>query len=156
MGEAVDLGAYYAVKFSKDKIPTLGANGYLARKDILRKARVNPNEFFHIDVNYDLVALGFNKYGIIKDTIIHLSADNLFSFLMKRLRFMKLYHQKDYNLRRWRLYESQDRFKLIGFIIISLTFVKPLYDSLKGFMKIRDFAWFLHPIMCLSVLLVYG
>ncbi len=74
-GSAEDKGRYFKVTFRKDRLPTLGANGYLVRKDILFKARTNPEEFFHIDINYDLVVLGYNKYGIVKDDIIHLTAD---------------------------------------------------------------------------------
>ncbi|MFH1888551.1 MAG: glycosyltransferase [Candidatus Omnitrophota bacterium] len=156
MGEARDRGGYYSVRFTKDMLPTLGANGFLARKDILLKAKVAPDEFFHIDVNYDLVSQGYDEYAIIKDTIIHLSADNFFSFLKKRMEFMRRYHQRDYGLRRYRLYEPKDKYKLIVFILFSLTFVKPLYDSVRGFIKIPDIAWFLHPIMCFSIVAVYG
>lgn len=155
-GKAEDKGGYYYACFQKDALPTLGANGFLARREILKKARVSPEEFFHIDVNYDLVALGYDKYGIIKDTIIHLSADNLFSFLRKRLRFMEEYHQKEYGVRRYRLYEPKDKFRLIVFILFSLTFVKPLYDSIKGFIKVPDFAWFMHPLMCFLITVTYG
>ena len=156
MGKAEDKGNYYMVKFTKDKLPTLGANGFLARKDILLQARVSPDEFFHIDVNYDLVSLGYNKYGIIKDGIIHLTGDNFFSFLKKRLRFMRLYYKKDYASRRYKLYEPEDKNRLLIFIIFSLTFVRPLYDSVKGFVKIPDIAWFLHPLMCFALIFVYG
>jgi glycosyltransferase involved in cell wall biosynthesis len=156
MGEAEDKGSYYLVRFDKDKLPTLGANGFLARRDILLKARVSPSEFFHIDVNYDLVSLGFDTYGIIKDGIIHLTGDNLLTFLKKRLSFMRRYHQKDYSLRRWRLYEAKDKYKLLIFIIFALTFIRPLYDSIKGFLKIPDVAWFLHPLICFAILVTYG
>ncbi|MDD5044244.1 MAG: glycosyltransferase [Candidatus Omnitrophica bacterium] len=156
LGEAIDKGGYFSVRFRKDKLPTLGANGFIIRKDILKKARVSPQEFFHIDVNYDLVSLGFDKYAAIKGDIIHLSADNFFSFLKKRLRFMELYHQKDYSLRRYRLYEPRDKLKLCLFVIFSITFIKPLYDSIRGFSRVRDSAWFLHPLMCFAILVTYG
>jgi hypothetical protein len=122
----------------------------------LNKARVSLEEFFHIDVNYDLVSLGFDKFAAIKDTIIHLSGDNLFSFLKKRLRFMRIYHQDEYNLRRYRVYEPQDKWKLLVFILYGLTFVKPLFDSSRGYLKIKDKAWFLHPLVCFTIIFVYG
>ena len=156
MGEAQDRGNYYLVKFTKDKLPTLGANGFVIRRDILKKARVSPNEFFHIDVNYDLISLGYNKYAIIKDSIIHLTAGNLFTFLRKRLNFMRRYHHQNYDIRRYKLYEPKDKYKLLVFIIISLSFIKPFYDSIKGFVKIPDVAWFLHPLMCFAILFAYG
>ncbi len=51
---------------------------------------------------------------------------------------------------------SQDKVGLIKFVIYSLTFVKPMYDSVRGYLKVRDVAWFLHPFICLSFLIVYG
>ena len=155
-GEARDSGNYYLVTFNKENVPTLGANGYIARRQVLLKARVSPDEFFHIDVNFDLISLGYNKYGIVKDSIIHLTGDNLFSFLRKRIRFMEVYHQKDYTLRRWKLYEPRDTLKLLVFAVYSATFLRPLFDSLKGFLKVRDLAWFLHPLMCFVILVAYS
>lgn len=155
-GRACDKGDYYEVSFTKDRVPTLGANGFLARTDILRKAKVEPGLFFHIDINYDLIAMGFNTYAIVKDSIIHLTADTVVSFLVKRMKFMQRYYHQDYRLRRWRLYEPKDRYQLLVFVIISLTFIKPLYDSIKGFIKVPDVAWFLHPLVCFAILLAYG
>jgi len=156
LGKAEDKGKYYKVVFEKDKLPTLGANGYLARREILLKAKVSPEEFFHIDINYDLVTLGYDKYGIIKDDIIHLTADNLFSFLKKRAKYMRSYHSQKYSLRRYRLFEPADKYKLAMFIIFSLTFIWPLIDSARGFLKIHDLAWFIHPLVCFGIVLAYG
>jgi len=155
-GEARDSGNYYLVTFNKENVPTLGANGYIARRQVLLKAKVSPDEFFHIDVNYDLISMGYNQYGIVKDSIIHLTGDDLFSFLKKRIRFMELYHQKDYALRRWKLYEPRDTLKLMIFIVYSATFVRPLFDSLRGFFRVRDLAWFLHPLVCFVILVAYS
>jgi hypothetical protein len=69
---------------------------------------------------------------------------------------MRLYHQKDYNLRRWRLYEPKDKWKLLLFVFYGLTIVKPLYDSLRGYLKIKDKAWFLHVVVCFAIIFVYG
>ncbi len=37
-----------------------------------------------------------------------------------------------------------------------LTFIIPLYHSIKGFMKIRDIAWFIHPYICFRVAFMYS
>lgn len=156
LGEAQDKGNYYLVRFSPEAVPTLGANGFMIKKGLLLKSHCNPSEFFHIDVNYDLIKLGYNRYGIIKDEIIHLTGNTFRSFLHKRLIYMKKYYQQNQSLRRYKLYTPRDRWKLIAFIFFSFTFVKPIYDSLRGYIKIRDHAWFLHPLMCIAILFVYG
>ena len=155
MGQAEDKGSYFKVEFEKDKLPTLGANGFLVRREVINKAKVSPEQFFHIDVNYDLVDLGFNKYAIIKDDIIHLTGDSFSSFLRKRLYYMMKFHQQSSSLRRYKLIERKDFFMLVYFILISITLIKPLYDSFKGFKKIKDPAWFLHPVMCVSIIFIY-
>jgi glycosyltransferase involved in cell wall biosynthesis len=156
LGRAIEKKDYYVVSFANNKIPTLGANGYLIRRSVLNRAKVEQKYFFHIDVNADLVLLGFNKFACIKDTIMHLSADNLISFLRKRLNFMRVYHQEEYGLRRWRLFEKEDLFKLLVFVFYGLTLFKPLYDGFRGYLKIRDKAWFLHAVVCFAIIFVYG
>ncbi len=155
-GKASDKGNYFLVKFTPDKVPTLGANGYLVRRDILLKARCHPDDFFHIDVNCDLIGQGYNTYAIIKDDILHLTSNTFFSFLLKRMKYMRRYYIEDRPRRRYSLYTPKDRGELIRYILLSLTIVKPLYDSFRGFRKIRDSAWFLHPIMCLAILFAYS
>jgi len=156
LGSAEDKGDYYLVTFNPSAVPTLGANGYLARREILLKARCNPSEFFHIDVNYDLIKAGYDKYGIVKDDIIHLTGNTFWSFLRKRLIYMRKYYQQNQSMRRYYLYIPADRLRLIAYVLFSLTLIKPLYDSFRGYSKIRDFAWFLHPLICISMLFVYG
>jgi len=156
LGSAEDRGDYYFVKFKPDAVPTLGANGFLARRNILLKAKCSPEEFFHIDVNCDLISLGYNTYGIVKEDIIHISGDKIYSFIRKRFRYMKQYYLKDKSLRRYKLCGASDRKNLLKYIFFSLTIIEPLIQSVRGYLKIRDKAWFLHPVMCLAALYIYG
>lgn len=157
-GKSVDKGKYYQVTFSPDNIPALGGNGAAMRRELLLKeAYADPDHFFHIDVNVDLIRKGFNTYGLFKDSIIHLTNNSVLPFLRKREFYIEKYHFQDLSKRRYSIYEpSKDRMNLIRYIIISLTFILPLYDAIRGFIKIRDVAWFLHPFMCFAMLLVYG
>ncbi len=157
-GESKDMGEYYLVKFSPDKIPALGGNGAaIRRKLLLKEASADPDHFFHIDVNVDLIRKGYNTYGIFKDSIIHLTNNNVIPFLKRRKYYIEKYHFEDMSKRRYSVYEPpKDTFNLIKYSIYSATLVKPLYDSMRGFMKIRDVAWFLHPVMCFAMLLIYG
>lgn len=157
-GKAEDHGKYYQVKFVSGRISTLGANGFLVRREILMKhARVTLEEFFHIDVHVDLIRKGFNKYAFVKNTIIHQTHhQDFWQFLARRKLFMEKYHLADLSKRRYSVYEKEDFWRLLYFIAISLTFVKPTVDALRGYRKVRDKAWFVHPFMCLGMVLVYG
>lgn len=158
MGKAKDMGSFFLVRFNSAEVPTLGANGYLVKRRIIQKVTQDIFNFFHIDANLDLIKMGYNLYGIVKTDIIHRSGENFFKYFRKRARYMQIYF-KDKSKRRYHLYDSGsrlDRSDLLKFIFFSLTFVKPTYDAVKGYRKIPDVAWFLHPIVCLGVLLVYG
>ena len=40
--------------------------------------------------------------------------------------------------------------------IIMLTVIKPLYDSLRGFIKKPDIAWLMHPVLSFTTVAIYG
>lgn len=157
-GKSRDMGEYYLVKFSPNKIPALGGNGAAIRRTLLLKeAKADPAHFFHIDVNVDLIRKGYNTYGLFKDSIIHLTNNSVFSFLQRRKYYIEKYHFEDLSKRRYSIYEpKKDRINLIKYIIISVTFIKPFYDAIRGFIKIHDIAWFIHPFMCFTMLIVYS
>ncbi len=159
LGDAEDKGTYYLVIFDKNNpkyIPTLGANGFLIQKKFLVKAQIEPEKYFHIDINVDLVKLGYTKYAFIKDSIIHLTNNTLLNFLKRRVQFVDQFYVHNQNLRRYSVYYPEDKWKLLVFIFYAVTIVRPLFDSIRGFLKIRDIAWFIHPFMCLAVVYLYG
>lgn len=157
-GKAEDVGDYYLVKFSPGKIPALGGNGAaLRRKLLLKEAKADPPNFFHIDVNVDLIGKGFNTYAIFKDSIKHMTNNKLIPFLRRRRYYIEKYHFEDQSRRRYSIYEPEkDRLKLIKYVLISATFIIPVFDAIRGFIKIRDVAWLIHPFMCFAMLIVYG
>lgn len=158
LGSAVDKGDYYVVKFSPNKIPTLGANGFLIQREILMKnAMIDEEHFFHIDVNVDLIKKGFNQFAFVKNDIIHLTGyRNISSFLYRRKLFMEQYHMKNNDNRRYSVFMPTDKVNLFIFILYSITFVKPISDALRGYIKIRDVAWFVHPVLCFTLLSIYS
>lgn len=158
-----DCGDYYLVRFNKGNIPTIGANGFMVqRKILIENADVSPGKFFPIDVNVDLISKGFNTYAFIKDSISHIAGHgNVLYYLKRRMLFMKQYYLGENNLnrqgvRRYSLYEKKDFWRLIYFVIISVTLLVPFIDSLRGYRKIRDNAWFIHPILCFGFVVMYG
>ncbi len=149
---------YYQVLFARDEVPTLGSNGFLIQKSLLfAHAKTDPELFFHIDVNVDLIRKGFKKYALVKDTIIHGTSERgIINYLKRRALFVGKYHLQDMAHRRYSVYEKKDFFRLLVFLVIALTFVKTFIDSLRGFMKVRDAAWFLHPIITFLLFIVYA
>lgn len=150
---------YFIVQFNENNFPTLGSNGFFARREYILKGKADMEHFFHIDVPFDILKYGLDKYAVVKDVVIHDTAVDLLTFVQKRAKYMKLHYQKRSHERRYKVFDpdrTKDVLRLIVFILCSCTFIQPLYVSVKGYMKIKDPAWFLHPIFCFSMVVTYA
>lgn len=163
LGKAVDKGAYFKVKFDYRRIPPLGCNGFFIKKvPFLESAlprREDVNTFNHSDAAYLLIAKGYNTFGFVKNSVVHKTSDgSILSWVRKRIESTEcLYYRKI--PRKYKVYDPRnkwDNLNLLKYIIYTLTIVKPLYDSLRGFSRKRDIAWFMHPLMCFVMFYTYG
>jgi len=104
----------------------------------------------------EMIANGHNKFfPMDSDCIWHKTSDKLIPFLMKRYRYARDLYSDRQN-RRWKIIdETIDYWRLLGFVLSTLTVIPCLYLSIKGFSKIRDRAWFWHYPVCLGFLITY-
>lgn len=147
--------------FLPKDLPSLGDNMFFMRKATYEKYSDFDN-FYHVDSVYD-VCSGMPK-GVFKSLryhmpmVMHDTTDgNVFNFLKKRYHY-GLQHAFNSN-RHWHLVDfrkKEDVLRLIWFILASVTFIHPLILSIRGYFKIRDIAWFAHPIMCFLTLVTYA
>jgi glycosyltransferase involved in cell wall biosynthesis len=156
-----DRGSYELVEFNSKLLPTVGCNGFLARRKILEEINCqDANEWLHIDVNVDIIEkLGYNKYAIVKNSILHLTGENIFTSIRKRLRYMNTHHVDLKQLRRYKVFDfksKKDLFKLFLMIIFTMTLIEPLYRSLVGYSKTKNLNWFYHPILSFFMTLSYS
>jgi len=150
-----DKGNYFKIKLDKDTIPTLGANGFLIRRDILNKCSVG-DYLFDIDVIYELVNQGYNKFAKVKIGIIHIFSDNVCMFIRKQRRRIKDYvTYKRLKLRKYP-WDSFNKFRIFKFIIYTLFVIPLLAQATEGFIKKRDKAWFFHIPASWITLIVYA
>lgn len=151
---------YLVVEFSENNYPTVGCNGIVFKRSILLKvASKDPKNYLHTDVFIDVGKLGYNKFAIVKNEIFHNTAGNLWSFLKKRRKYMQLFHQELNKTRRHLIFNPRklsEVFRLIVFIIFSITIIEPFLESIRGYIKKRDIAWFIHPLLCLGLAIVYA
>ncbi len=151
---------YVLVDFDKDSLPTVGCNGVVYRKDILLKyAKSSTKDFLHIDVFADVVTKGYTRFAIVKNDVIHDTAVSLLFLMKKRLAFLFNYYLPKSMKRRYLIYDptsKKSNFKMFLFIFYTVTFIKPLMDSIRGYLVIRDVAWFVHPLVCYIYLISYG
>lgn len=151
----IDKGNYLEVTLDPNKIPTMGANGYMVRKSALDKIDIG-DYYFDIDIVHKLVKKGYNKIARPKIGIIHYYCKDFKTFIRKQRRRINdfVYHQgkgdRDYP------WNKMSKLKLVKFVIYSGLIIPTFIQALKGFWKKPDVAWFFHPVACFSTLLIYG
>ena len=148
---------FFVVDFTERNLPTVGANGYFIYKDILLKSDCSPENFFHIDVILDLVKMGYTTYAMVKNEIMHDTAATLQNLSKRRVKYFKEYAPTHSN-RRYILFDFarfRDIFNLAKFIFFTITLVQPILFSIRGYLKKKDCAWFLHPLVCWNFLIAY-
>ena len=129
---------------------SFGDNGFFVRKSWINKTDLD--NYYHIDNATEIE----NAPEVEIYPIWHKTGDNIFKFLSKRYRY-GLQHAFNKN-RRWHLvdfHKPEDIWRLVWFILATLTVIEPLCLSIRGYLKIRDVAWFMHPIVCLATLFTY-
>lgn len=133
------------------RLPSIGANGFAGRKMLLRKMSYE-KFYFDVDVVYNLVQNGYDTFAKVKVGIIHLHAAGVTDFVRKAYRRVRDF----FTFRRYRLSLPPSRRDLLWFLFSTLTIVPLVQESVSGYRRKPDLAWFFHPIACFLVLLVYA
>lgn len=130
---------------------SIGDNGYFVTKSLIEKTDLD--NYYHVDNAIESGALTV----AMPYTIWHKTGGNIFGFFKKRYSY-GLQHAFNKN-RRWHLVDFKkpgDVWKLAVFIFFSLTLIQPLFLSMRGYLKVKDKAWFLHPIVCVGTVFTYA
>src|SRR3989338_7886668 len=154
-----DKGGYLKIELDKMRLPTIGANGFLIRRSVLEKCDIG-DYLFDIDIIYELLSRSNLTDGIyfakVKTGIIHIFSGDVKTFARKQRRRVRdyLYYNK-LGVRKYP-WQSISKIKLLKFILSCLIFMPLLIQSLKGYVKKPDSAWFFHPVACWITFLEYG
>lgn len=150
-----DRGRYLKVSLDPKMIPTIGANGFLIRKDIIDEVKVK-DYFFDIDILYAVSANHALKMAKIKNGIIHIFSGNISTFARKQKRRVRdyLYYNK-LGIRKYP-WGKVNKTGIAKFILSCLFLFPLIFQSVKGYIKKPDIAWFFHPIACWITLWEYG
>ena len=151
-----DMGEYFKITLNPKFLPTIGANGTILRKSLLQKHVKNLDYLFDIDIIYELVKKNQNTFAKVKIGIIHIFCKDTKTFIRKQQRRIKdfLYYNQ-LHLRKYP-WGGISKIKLLKFIIFSLLIIPTLIQSIIGFTRKPDSAWFFHPIACIITLWCYG
>lgn len=142
---------YFVTEFSKENLPTIGSVGFTIKKKYLLETNYTPS-FSHLDCMQDLLKYGKNKFAMVKTEIIHLHSATFKDFLGKLKRNFNIFI-RDFDKRRYKW--EAPLLKKIYATTVMLTFIVPFYHSVRGYLKIKDLAWFIHPFVCFIVMLNY-
>ncbi|MCG2796579.1 MAG: glycosyltransferase family 2 protein [Actinomycetia bacterium] len=150
-----DQGDYLDVYLETGALPTMGANGFLVRRDLLEEMEIG-DYLFDIDLLYNLVKAGHQRFAKVKIGIVHLYGRGLGTFARKQLRRVRDFQY--YRARGMRTYpwSRQKKWALARFMIYCLLVVPLLAQSFMGYRKKPDSAWALHAPACVITLLVYS
>lgn len=146
---------YQTVVFKHGQpLPTIGANGTIFRTGFLKE--FTGNYLFDIDViSLALKPKKIIYFAKVKIGIIHTFCESSISkFFRKQFRRANdLYIYK--SLRNYYLTKNNTWTTVKWIFYVTLIFPM-LYDTLKGYFKKPDLAWFFHPLACLITSYCYG
>jgi glycosyltransferase involved in cell wall biosynthesis len=152
-----DFPTYLLVTFNKAGIPTIGANGTVFRTQFL-KSRAIGDYLFDVDVLAGtLDKEGEIKFIKVKEGIIHSYCESdVKKFATKQRRRVKdfLYHKDKGN--RTYPWNKTNYFGYIKFILSCVTVLPLIWQTIVGYLRKKDTAWFFHPIACEITLWEYG
>jgi glycosyltransferase involved in cell wall biosynthesis len=146
---------YYAVQFTPQNLPTCGDNGHMVLRRAMSRVNKDSYSYVHLDALLELVELGYIKFGVVKNSIIHVGKNSLIQDVRRKIQLKHEYYDKKRGMKKYFTFNwssGRDRINLLKYIFFTLTFVEPLTESIRGYMKIRDSAWFVHPVFCFLML----
>lgn len=146
---------YLSLYLTKD-IPTIGANGFLIKKNELKKYPIR-DYLFDIDILKYLIKEKPIKIAKVKIGIIHLFSGNISTFVRKQRRRIRdyLYFQGS-GVRVDELNKILIGKGIIKFVLGTIFIFPICFQAIKGYKRKKDIAWFFHPIACWITFWVYG
>jgi len=150
-----DKGSYLKVKLAGKILPTVGANGTIWRTKVLKKAVGKGDYLFDTDIPYRLLDKRPFYFAKVKVGIVHLYCHAIKDFYRKQKRRAKDFFYLESKGRRGQTYQRQKN-KQLYFILSCLLAFPLFFQTLKGYLKRPDRAWFFHPLACWITLWVYG
>ena len=149
-----DKGDYLEVVLDDNNIPTMGANGFLIRKGILKHVNYKPY-YVDIDVMFELVKKGYTRLARPKISIRHYFCDSIATYARKQNRRIRDYLY--FKHKKMRSFEYKlNSLGFMKFILYNLLIFPLFLQSATGFFKKKDSAWFFHPLACWITFVVYS
>lgn len=153
--EVTDRGGYLAIRFSS-MIPTIGANGFFIRRQVLLD-NLDGDYLFDIDIMWKVTREQPDVFfAKVKTGIIHMYCKNTLTFFCKQKRRISdfLYFSKG----KGRVYPWKETRKsgILLFVLSCVSIVPLFVQATIGFVRKPSIAWLYHFPACWITLWVYG
>lgn len=153
--------SYNLVNFNRKKLPTIGANGFLIRKNYLSHLDISdPNEFLHTDIHVNLLAkFPHALYAIVEADIHHVTGETISRSIKKRINYKNKHMVELASYRTYRVFDAtstRDIVRLLWSVLAALTFVEPLMRALIGYVRTRNLYWFYHLVVFPLMVIAYA
>jgi len=153
--EREDAGGYLKLVLDEDRLPTIGANGFVFRRSLLDAVTWEPY-FFDIDVAHQAIAAGLNRMAKVKCGIVHLYCAALPDFARKQDRRIKDFLFFSQQRQRTYPWNRQKRRGIIRFCVYTILVLPLLVQTIRGCLRKSDPAWLYHVPVCWITLWIYG
>jgi glycosyltransferase involved in cell wall biosynthesis len=139
------------LEFKESEIPTIGSQGFMCRRSDIFLNK-DYEKFYHMDFAIDNVSEGKIQICMLKNSVLHLHAQNFRVFFKKINRNISLFYKNRHN-RKFKY--NLKIYQLIKNVLILGTLVKPAADSIIMFSKSKEYASLMHPAICFVTILIY-
>lgn len=148
---------YLKITLDHEPLPTIGANGTLVRRELLKSAIKNAAYLFDIDILVKILReRGEVKIAKVDTDIIHTfveaDAGKFFRKQLRRINDMSFHQAKSHRDVNW---ERSFLFGILKFVFSCLLIVPIIYQTVVGYLRRPDYAWLFHPVACYSTLFIY-
>jgi glycosyltransferase involved in cell wall biosynthesis len=135
-------------------VPTMGANGYLVRRDVMLSADIG-DYLFDIDVVHDLVQAGHTTIARVDVPIRHYFVDSIGRFTKKtRRRAEDYFHFRAQGARSYP-WTTRQRVGVLKFALSTVLVIPLLLQVVQGYRRKPDPAWLFHIPACWITFVIY-
>ncbi len=157
------LDGYSVYKIRKGRYPIFGSNGFIWRKKIFSEIKSYLPRYDEAEFCIKVVEQGYDKIGFVSEVgVYHHHLENIWQFMGKRFRRGQEFISRKLVVKDAKKNETfvwldkYSKWEFLQSVFLCVSFFYPAYESIRGYLKSRDVAWFLHPFLAFSTVMVYG
>ncbi len=158
-----EFSSYAVYKVKNGRFPIFGSNGFIWRSTIFNEVGGFMPRYDEAEFSIKAKERGFSKIGFVREVgIYHHHLENIWQFIGKRIRrgkeFMsrKLMTEDSKKIESGVWLDKYNKREFLKSAFLCVSIIYPTYECIRGYLRDRDVAWFLHPLFSFLTIIVYG